>query len=88
MPRQHLYLTNKGESYLERKRDREVLRRMEAISGIDLFGNFSGEELHTLAERMEYRPYAKDDIIFKEGDLDYRKYVITDGEVSFHAIGQ
>lgn len=87
MPRQHLYLTNRDESYLERKHDREIARRMEAVSGIDLFGNFSRGELHTLAERMEYRPYAKDDIIFKEGDLDYRLYVITEGEASFHVIG-
>jgi len=84
MPRQHLYLTNRDESYLQHKQDEEFKRRVDAVSGIDLFQSFSTAELESLAQRIKYRPYAESDVIFRQGDRDHYLYIITAGSVSVY----
>jgi small-conductance mechanosensitive channel/CRP-like cAMP-binding protein len=84
MPRQHLYLTNRDESYLQHKQDEEFKRRVDAVSGIDLFQSFSPTELESLAQRIEYRPYAQGDVIFRQGEQDHYLYIITAGSVGVY----
>jgi CRP-like cAMP-binding protein len=84
MPRQHLYLTNKDEAYLEQKREDDLRRRTAAISQIDLFRPFTNEQLENLAGQLEYLPYAQSDIIFREGDDEHCLYVIADGTARVH----
>jgi small-conductance mechanosensitive channel/CRP-like cAMP-binding protein len=84
MPRQHFYLTNKDESYQQHKHDVEISHVIELLSAIDLFQSFSAAELETLAQRVEYRPYAATDVIFRQGDVDPYLYIITAGSVSVY----
>jgi len=84
MPRQHLYLTNKDESYLRHKQEQEFKRRMDAVSCIDLFQSFSQAELETLAQCIEHRPYAEGDIIFRQGDKDHYLYIISAGSAGVY----
>lgn len=79
MPRQHLYLTNKDESYLQHKQDQERRCRIDAVSDIDLFQSFSTTELESLAFCMAYRRYAQGGFVFRQGDQDHQLYIITAG---------
>ncbi|NCF18650.1 MAG: mechanosensitive ion channel [Haliea sp.] len=80
MPRQHLYLTKRNESYLHHKQQAEITRRIDALTKVDLFHSLSEEELENLARRIEHRPYATDDFIFRQGDIDHHLYIITEGK--------
>jgi small-conductance mechanosensitive channel len=84
MPKQHLYLTNRDEPYLEQKREAELRHRVQTLSDIDLFHAFSTEELEHLARHMDHRPYAEGDTIFQKGEHDPYLYIITQGQASVH----
>ena len=86
MPKKHLYLTNKDDSYEQRKHESEIERRMTALSHVDLFHSLKTSELLELAERIEYFPFAEGDIIFREGDDDHSLYIIVDGTALFSIV--
>lgn len=87
MPKQHFYLTNKDDTYEQQKQEAEIQHRIAAISHVDLLHSLTAGELANLAERIEYLPYAEDDVIFREGDDDHALYIITDGTVRFSVEG-
>ena len=82
MPKQHLYLTDKDDSYAERKQSEELDRRRRALGEIDLFAQLETDKLEQLAEKLEYRPYAEGDVVFSEGDEDHFLYVIVEGQAA------
>ncbi len=84
MPKQHLYLTNRDETYVEQKRGEKLEHRLAAISTVDLFRSLAPDELNMLAHKMDYRPYAQGDMIFKQGDSDHRMYVIASGKAGIY----
>ena len=79
MPRQHFYVTNRDESYLEHKREARFEQRLEALGHIDLFSTLNQSEQQQLARSLEYRPYAQGDFIFRQGELDHFLYIINSG---------
>lgn len=79
MPRQHFYLTNRDESYLEHKREARFAQRLEVLRHIDLFSTLDQMEHQLLARSLEHRPYAQGDYIFREGELDHFLYIINSG---------
>ena len=79
MPRQHFYVTNRDESYLENKREARFEQRLEALGHIDLFSTLNQVEQLQLARSLEYRPYAQGDFIFRLGELDHFLYIINSG---------
>jgi len=84
MPRKHLYITNKDETYQQRKQEDEIKRRLKAVAEVDLFHTLSNDEMSNLAERVEYRPYAQSDVIFREGTTDPWLYIIIAGQAEIH----
>ena len=85
MPKQHLYLTNKDESYLERKSESEFERRRQALAKIDLFAVLEADEIDELAGKLEYRPYASGDTVFRKGEEDHFLYAISTGRAAEYA---
>ena len=79
MPRQHFYLTNRDEKYLEHKREVLLQRRLEALRNIDLFDSLDQVELQKLAQSLEHRPYAQGDVLFRQGEIDHFLYIIDAG---------
>jgi len=84
MPKQHFYLTNRDESYREQKQEAALQHAIDAMSQVDLFHSLSGPELESLCHSLENRPYAEHDVIFRQGDIDSRLYVITAGRVAVY----
>jgi len=87
MPRQHLYLTNRDESYLEQKREARFEQRLEALGSIDLFSTLDQMEQKQLAASLGHRPYAQGDVIFRQGERDHFLYLIDSGRADVFVSG-
>src|SRR5262249_24815178 len=62
-----------------------IARRMEALSGLDLFGVLSSENLHKLAELGQMRLYAPQEVILRQGEQGDELFAIMKGHVSVYA---
>jgi len=70
----------RDEAHADAVRKREISRRLEMLRGVDLFTVLSEEELNELAERLQYAPFARGDVITKQGNVAHWLYVIMFGE--------
>ena len=60
---------------------RELERRLRALRGVELFASFTGEELRALADRLAYAPFARGDIVTRQGMTAHWLYILVAGEV-------
>jgi small-conductance mechanosensitive channel/CRP-like cAMP-binding protein len=67
----------------QREEAAEVLRRrLETLAGVRLFDGLSSSELQRLAQEMSDAPFAKGEILTKQGAEAHWLYIIESGEVS------
>lgn len=60
---------------------REVLLRIKTLRKVELFSQMNDSELNALAERLKFSPFAKGNIIAKQGDeRSHWLYIIINGE--------
>jgi len=71
----------KDEAHAETVRQRELQRRLIMLSQVDLLTPLSEEERKFVAERLQYTPFARGDVITKQGSIAQWLYVIAFGEV-------
>ncbi len=81
MPEYNVYLTKENEHYLEAQRQRDLLRRLDALQQVDLFAKLDENERRTIAERLKYAPFTKGDIITRQGAVAHWLYILTRGDV-------
>jgi small-conductance mechanosensitive channel/CRP-like cAMP-binding protein len=62
-------------------RKREIGRRLDMLRGIDLFSMLSEDEMSEIAERLQYAPFARGDVITKQGNIPHWLYIVAFGEV-------
>ena len=62
-------------------RKRELTRRLDMLRGIDLFSVLSDDEMNEIAERLQYAPFARGDVITKQGNVPHWLYIVAFGEV-------
>jgi len=70
----------RDEVHADAVRKREIHRRVEMLRGVDLFSVLSEEELTDVAERLQYAPFARGDLVTKQGNVAHWLYVIAFGE--------
>lgn len=73
---------NLSEDTSERRSSRaelELSQRLAAISKIDLFASLSADELRALAGRLAPAPFARGDILTRQGDPSNSLYIIVSG---------
>jgi len=76
-----VHLTKENEKYDEVVRQREVLLRIKTLRKVELFSQLNEKELTRLAERLRYSPFAKGNIITRQGDeRSHWLYIIINGE--------
>ena len=80
----NIFLTKESEKYEEAAHHREVLLRMKTLRRVELFSKMTDDELKVLAERLKYSPFAKGNIISKQGATAHWLYVIISGEVDVY----
>jgi small-conductance mechanosensitive channel len=81
LPQQQLHFMQDSESLKAARRAREIAARMEWLDGIDLFHSLTVEERRTIAEHLVYTPFARGDVITRQGAVAHWLYLITEGQV-------
>ena len=79
-----IHLIKENEKYEEVVRHREILLRMKTLRRVELFSQMTDEELKVLAERLKYSPFAKGNIISKQGATAHWLYIIINGEAEVY----
>jgi small-conductance mechanosensitive channel len=79
-PQRTVHAVQRDQAHDERVRRRELTRRLELIRGVDLFAGLSDDEKEDIAERMQYAPFARGDVITKQGDPAHWLYIVAFGE--------
>lgn len=77
---QTIHLVEENKAHREEVRARELERRVDAISRIDLFARLSDDEKRELAHRLIAAPFAKGDTLFRQGAIAHWLYIIASGE--------
>lgn len=76
-----IHITKENEKYDEVVHQREVSLRIKTLRRVELFSQLNEEELRGLAERLRYSPFARGNIITKQGDdRSHWLYIIINGE--------
>jgi CRP-like cAMP-binding protein/small-conductance mechanosensitive channel len=80
-----IHITKENEKYDEVVRQREVLLRIKTLRRVELFSQLNDVELRGLAERLRYSPFARGNIITKQGDeRSHWLYIIINGEAEVY----
>ncbi|MBS0337457.1 MAG: mechanosensitive ion channel family protein [Proteobacteria bacterium] len=79
-PQQTVHLVEEDEAHAEAVRKREMQRRLIAVKGVDLFSSLSESERAAVVERLQYAPFARGDVLTKQGKTSHWLYIIVSGE--------
>ncbi len=75
------HIVTQDVAHAEAVRQRELQRRLVMLKQVDLLAPLSEEERTFVAERLQYTPFARGDVVTKQGSLAQWLYVIAFGEV-------
>lgn len=88
MEERSIHLTKENEKHEELVRQREVQLRMKTLRRVELFAQMTDEELRKLAERLRYAPFAKGNLIAKQGaPAQHWLFIIISGEAEVYLEG-
>jgi len=76
-----VHAVTRDEAHADAVRKRELSRRLEMLRGVDLFSVLSEDELTEVAQRLQYAPFARGDVITKQGNVAHWLYIVAFGEV-------
>jgi len=75
-----VHAVTRDEAHADAVKKREIGRRLEMLRGVDLFSVLSEDEMNEIAERLQYAPFARGDVITKQGNVAHWLYLIMFGE--------
>jgi small-conductance mechanosensitive channel/CRP-like cAMP-binding protein len=64
--------------------DRELARRMAALSGVDIFDGFTQDEMKKISVRLKSLPFASGDVLVHQGAKANRLYILVEGEAEVY----
>ncbi len=76
----NIHLIKENEKHEEVVHQREVALRIKTLKRVELFAQMTDEELNKLAERLRYAPFAKGNIISRQGAVAHWLYIIINGD--------
>lgn len=79
-PQHTVHAVQRDEAHAETVKKRELTRRVQALSGVQLFAPLDDAEKSDLAERLQYAPFARGDVITKQGNQAHWLYILAFGE--------
>jgi len=79
-PQRTIHAVTRDEAHAQTVRRREHTRRLEILRRVDLFSGFSDDEKNEIAERLQYAPFARGDVITKQGNAAHWLYIVAFGE--------
>jgi len=82
---QNVHFTKESEKHDEALRQRELTQRIKTLRRVELFSQMTPDELHKLAERLKYAPFAKGNLIARQGTAaQHWLYIIINGETEVY----
>lgn len=85
---QNVHYIKESEKYEEAMHQRELLRRIKTLKRVELFAQMTDDELRKLAERLRYAPFAKGNIIARQGaPAQHWLFIIISGEAEIYLEG-
>jgi CRP-like cAMP-binding protein len=82
---QNVHYVRENEQYEEALHQREMARRMKTLRRVDLFAQMSEDELQRLAARLKYTPFAKGNVIVKQGVTEQHwLFIVVNGEAEVY----
>jgi CRP-like cAMP-binding protein len=75
-----VHAVQRDEAHAETVKKRELTRRVQALAGVQLFAPLSEAEKADIAERLQYAPFARGDVITKQGNQAHWLYILAFGE--------
>jgi CRP-like cAMP-binding protein len=57
---------------------------MKTLRRVELFSQMTDDELRSLAERLKYAPFAKGNIVAKQGSVAHWLYIVINGEAEVY----
>ena len=82
IPAQTLFITAEDDARKQRQNEKEMRRRVEAISRVDLLAVLGEDERKRVAALLHYAPFARGEAMTREGEADDGLYMIVEGEAS------
>jgi small-conductance mechanosensitive channel/CRP-like cAMP-binding protein len=82
IPAQTLFITAEDDARKQRQGEKELKRRIAAISKVDLLAVLEEDERKRVAALLHYAPFARGEAMTREGDADDGLYMIVEGEAS------
>ncbi len=79
-PQRTVHAVNRDEAHAETVRRRELTRRLEALTRVSLFAGLAEDDKADIAERLQYAPFARGDVITKQGNKAHWLYILAYGE--------
>ena len=79
-PQSTVHAVQRDEAHAETVRKRELTRRLQMLRNVDMFNALSKAEIAEIAERLEYAPFARGDVITKQGNPAHWLYILAFGE--------
>ena len=76
----HHARSQRDEAHAETVRRRELTRRLQALATVPPFAALPEETKADIAERLQYAPFARGDIITKQGNKAHWLYILAFGE--------
>lgn len=80
MQKQNVHYVKENEKYQSFQLQRESQQRVKTLKRVELFAQMTDAELEELARRLKYAPFAKGDIISRQGAIAHWLYIIINGE--------
>jgi len=79
-PQHTVHAVQRDEAHAETVKKRELTRRVQALGGVRLFAALSEDEKADIAERLQYAPFARGDVITQQGNPAHWLYLLAFGE--------
>ena len=79
-PQRTVHGIARDQAHAETVRRRELTRRLEALASVPPFAKLPEEIRADIAERLQYAPFARGDIITKQGNKAHWLYILAYGE--------
>jgi CRP-like cAMP-binding protein len=82
---QSVHYVRENEKYVEAAHQRDLSRRVKTLRRVELFKQMTDDELKKLAARLKYAPFAKGNVITKQGaPAQHWLFVIINGETEVY----
>jgi small-conductance mechanosensitive channel len=79
-PQHTVHAVQRDEAHAESVKKRELTRRLQMLNAVQLFAGLSDAEKSDIAEQLQYAPFARGDVITKQGNPAHWLYILAFGE--------